>query len=385
MGKIKVGIVSHYYKNNNYGGMLQAYALCEVLNGMGFETKQINYNMGDSSAAYHSLFYKTLRKGYKLVKGTLRYLKHIPVESKLLKRKKGLRKFRESIPHTTTAFDLKTIRTCNDFDVYITGSDQVWNPSWYDDAFLLKFVPAGKIKMSYAASVGKKMLNEAERERFRDALKDFSAISVRESNAVELLQDLTEKTVELVLDPTLLLNKQEWMQKCEGTCPADKYIFCYFLGGADKQRKLAADFAKEKGYQLVSVPCLNGNYRKIDFITESMNIYDMSPGRFLNLIRNAECIFTDSFHATVFSHIFQRDFFAFVNISESSEMSDVRLYTLTDMFETQDRVCDSAERFDIQYLLSLSHVDYSKEFNKYDSLKMKSIGFLKDNIKRVNN
>ena len=110
----------------------------------------------------------------------------------------------------------------------------------------------------------------------------------------------------------------------------------------------------------------------------------MTPGRFLNLIRNAECIFTDSFHATVFSHIFQRDFFVFINAGANREMSD-RLYTLTDMFETQDRVCESAEQFDIQYLLSLSHVDYNKEFNKYDDLKMKSIGFLKDNIKRVNN
>ena len=383
MKKIRVGIISHYFKNNNYGGMLQAYALCEVLNGMGFETKQISYNMRDNSFAYRSLLYKTLRKGYRAVKSTLKFLRHIPIEFKLLKRKKKLRQFRESIPHTKTVFDLKTIRTCNDFDVYITGSDQVWNPSWYDDAFLLKFVTAEKVKMSYAASVGKKMLNEAESERFRDALKDFSAISVREGNAVDLLQGLTEKTVELVLDPTLLLNKQEWARKCEGECPTDKYIFCYFLSDNDKQRKLAFDFAKKKGYRLVSAPCLNGHFRKADSKTEGTNIYDMPPGRFLNLIRNAECIFTDSFHATVFSHIFQRDFFVFINAGASREMSD-RLYTLTDMFETQDRVCESAEQFDIQYLLSVSHVDYNKEFNKYDDLKMKSIGFLKDNIKRVN-
>lgn len=384
MEKVKVGIITHYYKNNNYGGILQSYALCEVLNSMGFEAKQISYSMGDKSIAYCSFLYKTLRKGYRVVKSTLKYLKHIPIESKLLKRKKGLRKFRKSIPHTTTTFDLKTIRTCDDFDVYITGSDQVWNPAWFDDAFLLKFVPSGKVKISYAASIGKNILTEAESLRFKDALKDFSAISVRENNAVGLLQGLTGKTVELVLDPTLLLSKQEWEQKSEGTCPSDKYIFCYFLGANNKQRELASAFAKKKGYRLVSVPCLNGNYRKVDFNTKNMNVYDMQPGRFLNLIKNAECVFTDSFHATVFSHIFQRDFFVFVNIGASSEMSD-RLYTLTDMFETQDRVCDSAERFDIQYLLSLSHVDYSKEFNKYDSLKMKSIGFLKDNIKRVNN
>lgn len=384
MEKIKVGIISHYYKNNNYGGMLQAYALCEVLNDIGFEAQQISYNMGDKNFAYRSLLYKTIRKGYRAVKSALKYLKHIPVESKLLKRKKGLHKFRKSIPHTTATYNLKTISACNDFDIYITGSDQVWNPSWYDDAFLLKFVPAGKIKMSYAASVAKNMLTETENERFRDALKDFSAISVRESDTVGLLQGLTKRKVELVLDPTLLLDRQKWVRKCEGVCPADKYVFCYFLGDSDKQRKLAFDFAKKKGYRLASAPYLNGNYRKIDSITECTNIYDMPPGRFLNLIKNAECVFTDSFHATVFSHIFQRDFFAFINISEGSAMSDSRLYTLTDMFATRERVCDTAEKKNICYLLSLPPIDYNnKDFSKYNEFKNASIDFLKKNIQHI--
>lgn len=379
MKKVSVGIISHYYKNDNYGGMLQAYALCRFLNSDNVEARQISYNMADKSFAYRSWFYKFLRRSFRVVKKWARDLRHISISFKLNKRRKTLQKFRNSIPHTKV-YDLKTIRKCDEFDVYVAGSDQVWNPSWYDDAFLLNFVgEGGKVKCSYAASIGKNKLTDENKSQFSNALNSYAAISVREESAVGLLQGLVDKTIDLVLDPTLLLSRNEWESICSGEYPEGKYVFCYFLGDNIQQRNLAIEYAKEKHCELVSVPYLNGEYRKADSEMECTKVYDMSPRRFLQLIKNAACVFTDSFHASVFSHIFQRDFFVFVHGGASVEMSN-RLYTLSEMFETKDRICDSTEKKDIQYLLNSKPINYDKEFSKFEQIKARSIAFLKDNI-----
>lgn len=381
MKKIKVGIISHYYNNNNYGGMLQAYALCKFLNSNEIESVQISYSMADKNFAYRSRGYKLLRKSFRLIKNKVQVLPHFLTSIRVGKRKKTLKKFRNSIPHTKRVYDLKSIKKCKEFDVYITGSDQVWNPDWCDDAFLLNFVDCDKVKLSYAASIGKSNLMSESKSKFRNALKTYAAISVREDNAVKILQEVVDNRVELVLDPTLLLDRNEWENICEGECPKSRYVFCYFLGDNIKQRTLAFEYAKQNGYELVSIPYLNGKYRKVDADFKCTQVYDLSPGRFLNMIKNAECVFTDSFHATVFSHIFQRDFFVFIH-SGSYGMSD-RLYTLSNMFGTRNRVC-CADKTDIRYLLKTSAVDYSKEFLEFEQIKRNSINFLKDNVaKRV--
>lgn len=384
MKKIKVGVISHYYKNNNYGGILQAYALCKILNENGVDAEQISYNMSDKNIAHCNRLYKALYKTSRKVLRVLREINvpHIFSAIKIYKRNLLLQKFRNKIPHTKIVYDLKTIESCCNFDIYITGSDQVWNPTWYDDAYLLNFANPKKVKLSYAASIGKNVLTNENKERFKEALKTYAAISVRENNAVRMLQDFSEKKVELTLDPTLLLGKEEWEKVCDGNVPKDKYVFCYFLGDDKLERDLAFDYAKKNGYQMLSIPYLNGKYRKADARLKCTHVYDVSPERFLNLIKNADYIFTDSFHATLFSHIFQRNFFVFIHSGASLDMSD-RIYSLTDMFGTRERVCDSAEKKEIQYLLGLKHINYEKCFPKYERLKENSINFLKTNIKRV--
>lgn len=374
--RLKIGIITHYYGNNNYGGVLQAYALCKKLDELGYEAIQISYDMHDGRFAYNGKIVKASVIIIRYLKRHLFYFPHFLVQLRINKRLKGINDFRKRIPHTKKVYDLKTICGCNGFDVYVTGSDQVWNPSWVDDAFLLKFV-TNKKKFSYAASLGVGILPKEKQGAYANALADYSAISAREACSVDILQQLTDKNVELVLDPTLLLNNNEWSELCEGSCPEKKYVFCYFLGEHEDQRKLAAEYAKGKGYLLLSVPFLNGRYRESDANFDCIDVNDVTVGRFINLIEHAGCVFTDSFHASVFSHIFCREFFVFCH-GESELNGSGRLFSLTDMFDTEERVLYSDERRTIQYIMSLPPIDYNREHLKFDELKTVSIEFLKN-------
>lgn len=340
--QIKIGIITHYYKNNNYGGMLQAYALCKKLNDIGYRSMQISYAMQNRRFAFEGKLVKLIALTCRFVKRNINLFPHFATQLKIRKRLKVLSNFRKSMPHTKKVYDLKNITKCREFDAYITGSDQVWNPSWVDDAFLLNFA-WDKIKISYAASLGVGMLDDEASKKYKTALADYSAISVREANAVGLLQGLTNKPIELVLDPTLLLTADEWSEICEGDFPKEDYVFCYFLGGQEDERCLAKEYAKGKGYKLLTIPYLNGSYRKTDAKFNCEKVYDVSVGRFINLIRHAKCVFTDSFHASVFSHIFHKEFFTICRGNSETNGSG-RLYTLTEIFDTKERVLDTDEK-----------------------------------------
>ncbi len=376
MNKTKVGIVTHYYKNQNYGGMLQAYALCKVLENLGYDAKQICYDTGSMAGKKGLQIIRSLHSSLFSFK---RYFPHLIIRHKAEKRVKNTRFFRDSIPHTDRVYSALNIDQCDDFDVYVTGSDQVWNPDWYNKAYLLDFVKDGKAKISYAASLGANELSGEAKERFRASLATYSAISVREENAVKLLNGLTDKIINLVLDPTLLLSSDDWSEICEGECPDGDYVFCYFLGGDVASRKLAESYAKKKGYKLISIPYMNCVFRKADKQFDCTEIYDLTPGRFVKLIRNAKCVFTDSFHASVFSHIFKKEYFAFVCGEGAVNMSG-RLYNLANIFNTSERICGRPERMSAEYLLSLSPIDYSKTPTKFNELREFSFNFLKESI-----
>lgn len=384
MSKLTVGIITHYYKSLNYGGNLQAYALTYLLNFKGVNAQQICYTKSEN-IKHKSLIVKIFNP-VKVSRYVLRKI-YCRVEDRkhkndLILRRNAILKFNsECIKHTDKVCGRTNAQEfVNDFDVFIVGSDQVWNPLWCDDVFLLNFVPQDKIKLSYAAGVSARELTSKQVDMFKQALKTYTAISVRESNGVKLLQPLTNKKVENVIDPTLLLTANEWDKICSSEIVDQKYIFCYFLGGVGKYKKLITKFAKKNNLKIVNLPHLCG-YQFSDERFADYKLYEVSPADFISLIKHAEYVFTDSFHASVFSHIYKRNFFVF-NRKGFKAMND-RIYSLTDLFDTGDRFCDSKEKCTLEYIESLPPINYDREFPKFEAMKEKSINFLKDNLKKA--
>ena len=381
----KVSIITHYYKSKNYGGILQSYALCRVINELGYNAEQISYNMFPTKkAGAFSLLYRTMISALgKLDFRKWSYRKKNKRAQDLLKaRFESMNSFGEKyIPHTEKVYDEENVDECGaNYDAFITGSDQVWNLQWYYPAFFLSFVPSEKIKLSYAASIAMSKLSHDQKELLREKLKDFNAISVREKDSVELIKDIAPAKAEWVLDPTMLLDSEKWDAiSSEREFVKEPYVFCYFLGDDLLQRELAEKFAKNRGLKLVTLPYLNCMYRECDDGFGDVQLYDVGPQDFVSLIKNAKYIFTDSFHATVFSGIYKKQYFVFPRNREVSMSS--RIYSLIELYEAQERFCDTDEKATFEYINELQEIDYSKPLEGLEQMRSKSISYLERNLK----
>ena len=403
----KIGIVTLYYLSTNYGGCFQAYALTITIGNKmsGDRVEQISYPMWEES---HHIDWQhlSLKQQLAIVKKDtgnifsflivvvkrfttklIRYFKcqHQKWHSSTYqlidtKKDKAFLHFTKLIiPHSDKVYTSENIsETLSQYDAFITGSDQVWNTNWYTPVFFLDFVPSDKIKISYAASISKDSLTDKEKEIFKKSLADFKAVSVREEQAVDLIKDLSPVKPVVTLDPTLLLDASDWDKVCAPRVVEDDYIFCYFLGDNPKERKIAKKFAKEKGLKLVSVP-LTGVKVYSDLKFGDVILPAASPEEFISLIKHASYVFTDSFHAVVFSQIYQRQFFVFNRDAKGSMNS--RIINITNLFNTQERFCNGKEKETLQYVKSLQEIDFSRPNPKFDEMKEFSINFLKENLK----
>lgn len=390
----RVGIITHYYGSKNYGGNLQAYALCKLIQNEEYIVEQISYNMYNQTSNRNRIERLRILKLKELVAkifchfrlsicNKIQRMQDHKIRTHFVKRSKALHLFnRNSIPHSERVYNNDNIIDCiNDYDVFITGSDQVWNPLWVNAVFFLDFVPSNKFKMSYAASISQNDLTPEQIKIFKQSLSDYDAVSVREENAVRLLQEISPVAVEWVLDPTLLLSSEQWDEICAKQIVFKKYMFCYYLGDNTNQRKIAEQFAKNHGLIIVTLPHLAGQYCKCDAEFGDEQLYDISPEQFISLIKYAEYVFTDSFHATVFSIIYKKQYCVFTK-SEQVSM-DSRIYSLTSLFDGECHFCDTPEKLNVQYIEGLSDLDYTKPFVKFEEMKLKSIGFLKGNLTKA--
>ncbi len=385
----RVGIITHYYKSKNYGGNLQAYALCQVLLKCGYDVEQISIPRVLDVHEKRSIK-RLLKKGpfffakicFRKAFGVLKSyaIKWENRKNQIdTRREKAFWTFnQEKIPHSSKVYNANTIIDCIvNYDAFVTGSDQVWNFYGETPIYFLDFVPSEKIKISYAASIARDSLTERQKEKVRKSLRDYKAVSVRERSAVKLLQGLSTIAPQVVLDPTLLLTKEDWNKVCEDYKLKEDYVFCYFLGDNKKERKLAKKFARLHNLKLVALPHTNG-IKLMDKKFGDEQLYDVSPERFLSLVKHAKYIFTDSFHAVVFSNIYQKQYFVF-NRSKHAEMSS-RIVDITQLFHQAERFCNGKERESITYVESLPDIDYTRENKEFEELKEKSIAFLKENL-----
>ena len=384
----KIGIITHYYNSENYGGNLQAYALCAYLRGIGYGAEQISFRFRPEDEPVAVADGKRDSNAKKLT-DQLRRIPKLPVgllkkwEEKRYRvnerRTEAFRHFnKQVIPHSQEVYDKNTVADCvKNYDAFITGSDQVWNFKWYHPAFFLDFVPSEKTKLSYAASLAVSALSEEQKAVFEKSLRDFVAVSVREKQAAEILSPLSPVSVEHSIDPTLLLSREQWDEVASPRLVAEDYAFCYFLGDNRKSRRIAKAFAKKKGLKLVTLPHAGGWIKAADLGFGEIRLFDASPSDFLSLIKHATYVFTDSFHATVFSHLYRKTYFVF-HRSRDGEMS-TRITDLLSLFETRERFC-GGEKENLAYVDSLVAPDYRDESASLKEFRQASEEFLKNHL-----
>lgn len=326
----KVGIVSCYFKDN-YGSMLQAYATKKILDNNNIPNETITIGGNKDFKKGKLKYYITQIFNFSFIKtkfGMIKF-KFDKIFNKELKKNVAIRtdkykefrkEFNMSVP-TSTYEDLTKLAKENYSDV-VVGSDQLWLPvNVVADYYTLNWVPDNINKISYATSFGVSTVPKKYTESYKKFLNRINHLSVREDTGVKLVKELSDKKATLVCDPTILLTKKEWEEiATPKRIIKDKYILCYFLGKNVEHRKFAERLKKETGYKIVSLNHAD-EYVKYSDIYADITPYDIGPKEWINLIKNAEYVCTDSFHGTVFSLLFNKMFFDFRRHSAKNKNS----------------------------------------------------------------
>lgn len=389
----KYGIITQYYKSTNYGGNLQAYALCMALRKIGIEAEQICY----PTRKEKHIIYDTIKLIHErgVVNGSLkecqailercnnnisaiihyRQIRHIrEIEAK---KKQAFSYFNSSIiPHSENIYTDEDLYLLVDkYDGLIVGSDQIWNPDQYRPGYFLEGIPDKGRKIAYAASIAKDKLSDKQKEEYAQKIQAFNMISVRENKAVEILRPLTEKEIYYTADPTLLLDAKDWEKVTDKRLINEPYAFCYFLGRNNESRQMSSEYAKKHNLKLMGIPMAVTNYELIDSNIFDVPVIYATPGEFLSGIKNAEVVFTDSFHACVFSHIFKKPFIVFQRETDGRMSS--RIDSLMDLFETSELFIKNIQKDTlIQIEKILRTFDFGKKTNEENELIKQSYEFL---------
>ena len=327
----KTGIITFEHEEN-YGAVLQCYALKEFLKSKGAESYVIN---------------KHKDKGKLISFGNPKsFLKSVYLSiPKILKRRKTDRFKKKYFNYLD--FDIR-----DNIDIFILGSDQVWNPDFIKGEEQIYFAGFEKKKnslvASYAASVGKEFLNDIEKEIFRDNLRNVDVISVREEKGKELLKDLTDKEIEVLLDPTLLITKDHWEKLIiseHGTI--GKYLLLYHLWDYNDTLKAAQKIASDLNLKIIE---LKPNATIGSPLSEIFN--PVGPSDFLRLFKDASVVVTNSFHGVAFSILFKKEFYVV-----SSKSWSTRITNLLDKFNLSERFINVDKQINYTDLIDYKFTD----------------------------
>jgi hypothetical protein len=355
---------------NNYGAILQAFALQKVLSRYG-DVEVVNYKNSHIGISFNLIRVKPTAHGLLgMVKDVFR----------LFPRYRVIKKFKRFIQKNmelTKSVSMQELQhgELGHYDVYVAGSDQIWNPACIskdctiDPIYFLSFAPKAVRKISYASSIGGYQLASNEKEHIKELLEDFHMISVREKDTQILMQDVLEKTVNHVLDPTLLLSKEEWLEslKIEKTVNiTEKYILLYTVPKNPLIRNAVEYFSKKTGYKLVALDQGLSAGAKVD-----EQVRDAGPIEFLELFANATFVITDSFHGTCFSINFG---LPFVVISHGAHSN--RIESLLSLVGLESRLVKSETDFiDLDVVM-----DYSDAHKSLLKFRAESLLVLSSNI-----
>lgn len=322
---MKVGICT-CYENHNYGSMLQAYATYVKFTELGYDSEFICYKKKLSFVQKIRWLPRFLNKylmkeKIRLIKKRIHLKQHSDIKKQDNIRQKAYdrflrKKLTDKVSNPYVGFEALTKGSRN-YDVVVAGGDQLWIPAGLPTNFYnLMFAADTVRRVSYSTSFGVTEIPFYQKKRTIQYLNKIEKISVREKSGAELIKRLTGRDAAVVLDPTLLLNKSEWEQAIPAHPVIEgEYIFCYFLGANKEHRKAAEELAEKTGLPIYDMPHID-EFVPGDLQFSAEHLYDVDPEQFMNLIRYAKYICTDSFHCTVFSILHHKQFVAFDRYSD---------------------------------------------------------------------
>lgn len=323
---MKIGVLT-YHDTTNYGAILQEYALIKELNTYNCECEAIQYKCEAVENREKLFNLKNIS-----IKNLIKFL--ILGKSNKIKYKKFKDFAKNNIKESKSIYNKENIKdSCFIYDKFIVGSDQIWNTelSGNDMTFFLDFCKDKNKKYSYAASFGVSKLNTNIRDNIRELLENFKYITVRENEGREIVNDLLGKEFPVVLDPTFLIDKNEWrkLAKNDKYKINKKYILLYLIQDKKNTFKYAKKLAENMQCEIV--------YINISPYTEygMHNIRDASPYEFLDLLKNASFIITGSYHGVVLSINMNLDFIYEVKLSNNNYNS--RINTVIKLFNLEHR------------------------------------------------
>lgn len=387
---MKVAIMT-FVRAYNYGAVLQAYALNKVINEMGVECETIDYFPHYFKSQYYLkkspyINYRFPQTGQlkiwlfdNLYTFRLRSIikKRNRLFSLFIKRNIKLSKKRYYSKESLNAI-------ANTYDLYIAGSDQIWHNLWsdFDDSFFLCFVDRHKFKSSYAASFGFSTIPKELESEYQARLNRFDRISVREQSAIDIIKKTVGKTATCECDPTILLRREQWELLVTQNNQPD-YIFVYYINKADNIFKKAYELSKAKNLKVI---CLTSRVSEKIMMNDKIDSYNFtniriaSPADFLNLCFNAKYIITNSFHGTVFSIIFHKQFMS--EVFHCDGEINIRSKELLNKTGLCNRTAHSLLNIDDQIDWSVS--DNYLEKLRHNGLQYISSLFTKEGLPGVN-
>lgn len=358
----KIGLITIHFANS-YGGCLQALASQAVLSKFG-EVAIIDYKTPQLESTMKLLrFSKSPRSVLHLIKDVGRYFPR----KRLLKRFQQFMKVNYNLTEPCRSqAELNALN--NYFDVFVCGSDQIWNPAiigFFDKNYVLDFV-TGKHKVSFSTSAGSYVHTGKNKDYLKSSLKTFTSLSFREADTVERMKSLSDREdIECTLDPTLLLTRKEWREllNLPQTGTTEEYIFVYTLKKDRLVYEVVKKIAKEFNLKIIAI-----DQDPFLFYKTDRHVRDASPLDYLSLLDKAAFVVTNSFHGTAFSVNFG---IPFVSIKPESGVNRIRGFLVSVGLE--NRLIETTEELDS---ILVNSVDYSEPHAKLDILKEKTLAYL---------
>lgn len=354
---MRVGIIT-FHCSYNYGSALQAYALQKAISSLGHFASIIDYRSRDFNR-YHII---RLARPWTIPFTLLRL-------NRLLKRRQSFHSFWENYFHLTRRYTYRNESGLHElqdsFDCFVCGSDQIWNldcTGGVVEPFFLSFAGDHR-RVAYAPSLAHTSfrLENFNPEKVAKLLMKFDSLSIREEETLSTFQQLVDKKIEVTIDPTLLLNADEYYGMISKDHYKEPYIFVYLLRPCPELVESASKMAESTGLQVYYI-----NDRQLP-IPNSLNLFGAGPEEFLSLIAHASAVLTNSFHATVFSVLFHRPFRVY-----GVDRSSSRMRNLTEKLGISECCVASIDASPIK------DENWSKVDRKIDELRTDSWAYLRE-------